>query len=338
MKADDAPVSVLPPEASWPVFDSAGTRALERQALARHPPHALMACAGRALARLALATQPAARSVLALAGPGNNGGDAVVAARLLQACGWQARIVLLGDAARLPDDAAWALAQARADGLPVSDTLPMNADADLMIDGLLGLGSTRAPDGPLADAVRWLNQAGRPVIAVDLPTGLDADRGTLLGDEAVRATHTLSLLTLKPGLFTAEGRDHTGRVWLHTLGEAVPEVSSCRLVGPPPAEGLAPHSAHKGRFGDVLVVAGAPGMAGAARLAARAALAAGAGRVYLCLLDPAAAWSDDLAPELMHRPLADLQQPKALAARTVLCGCGGGEAVAAWLPPLFAHA
>lgn len=339
---DEAPpfplAAVLPPTRGWPLFDAATTRALEAVELARHPPHALMARAGQAVARLALATQPTARSVLALAGPGNNGGDAIVAACRLHEQGWTARIVLFGKPDRLPSDAAWALAQAQALKLPVLTTLPDDAKSDLLLDGLLGVGATRAPAGELAQAVRWMNDAGRPVIAIDLPTGLDGDRGSLLGEHAVRATHTLALLTLKPGLFTADGRDHAGRVWLDTLGAPLPDDAACRLIAPPAAAGPAPHSAHKGRFGDIWVLGGAPGMVGAARLAARAALAAGAGRVYVALLSPGAATLDEGRPELMHRPVADLQQPAGLSRCTVLSGCGGGELVAATLPPLFAHA
>ena len=331
---------VLPPRRSWPLHDAAATRAIEADALAATPPHALMARAGHAVARLARAIAPRGRSVIALAGPGNNGGDALVAATALQRLGWQARAVLLADAARLPGDAAWALAQARAAGLPVADALPATLDADLLLDGLLGLGATRAPDGRLAHAIDRLQDIRGAVLAVDLPSGLHPDRGTPLGAQAVRATHTLALLTLKPGLFTAAGRDHAGRVWLDDLGVALPDAmaATMRLAGPPRPIALAAHASHKGRFGDVAVVGGAPGMAGAARLAARAALAAGAGRVFVVALDPAGGVLDDAWPELMHRDPEALLTPGRLPALTVAAGCGGGAAIAARLPPLVARA
>ncbi len=235
-----------------------------------------------------------------------------------------------------PPDAAWALDQARAAGVRLSTRLEEAAAADVVIDGLLGLGARRAPDGALAEAIAWLNASGLPVLAVDLPSGLDADRGTALGAAAVRATHTLALLTLKPGLFTAQGRDHAGRVWLDTLGLPDPGRGPLSLLGTP-ATVAAPHDSHKGRFGDLLVVGGAPGMAGAATLAARAGLAAGAGRVYLGLLDPEAA-PDPTRPELMTRPIDDLLQPAALQQRSVVMGCGGGAAVRSRLPAALAHA
>jgi ADP-dependent NAD(P)H-hydrate dehydratase / NAD(P)H-hydrate epimerase len=339
------PQAVLPSTRGWPLFDVAATRRLEAQALAAEAPHALMARAGHAVARLAIACAPRARSLLALAGPGNNGGDAVVAACALHARGWQAGVVLLADPLQLPADAAWALAGARALGLPITDGLsiagpkPAALDADLLLDGLLGVGATRAPEGALADAIAALNASGRPVLAIDLPSGLHPDHGVPLGAQTVRARHTLSLLTLKPGLFTAEGRDHAGRVWLDTLGVAMPD-SAMRLSAPAAASGgaAAPHASHKGRFGDVAVVGGAAGMVGAALLAARAALAAGAGRVFLATLDGTPSALDPAWPELMQRPVGSLLSPRRLATLTVAAGCGGGDAIAAVLPPLIAHA
>ena len=331
---------VLPPQRAWPLHDARATRTIEAAALAATPPHALMARAGRALERLARAVAPRGRSLVALAGPGNNGGDAIVAATALHRLGWHSRALLLADAAQLPGDAAWALAQARDAGLPIDDALPDALDADLLLDGLLGIGATRAPQGRLAQAIERLNASGRPVLAVDLPSGLDPDRGTPLGAQAVRATHTLALLTLKPGLFTGAGRDHAGRVWLDDLGVALPDagLGAIQLGGPPPAEAPAPHSSHKGRFGDIAVVGGAPGMAGAVRLAARAALAAGAGRVFVVALDPGARGLDENWPELMARDAQSLLTPARLSMLTVAAGCGGGEAIAPWLPLLVARA
>jgi hydroxyethylthiazole kinase-like uncharacterized protein yjeF len=326
---------VLPVSRTWPLHEAEATRAHEAAAQAAEPPHALMARAGLAVARLALAVAPRARRVHVFAGPGNNGGDALVAARHLAAGGLAVRVTLLGDDARRPADARWALSQAQAAGLAVETALPAALEADLVLDGLLGLGSARAPEGAVAQAIRQAGASRVPVLAIDLPSGLDADRGTTFGGLAVRAAHTLSLLTLKPGLFTAEGRDHAGRVWLDDLGRAAPD-SPLVLLGPTPDE-AAPHASHKGRFGDLLAIGGAPGMGGALRLAAEAALAAGAGRVFVGALDPQAR-ADALRPELMVRPVDALLEPARLAAATVVAGCGGGDAVRPRLPPLLAHA
>ena len=338
---------VLPGDRCWPLHDSAATRRLEASALAAQPaPQALMQRAGLATARLALALAPHAARIDVVCGPGNNGGDGLVAARHLHAAGKAVRVCLLANAhdgsPRLPADAQVALTQAQAAGVAIVAALPERLDGDLLLDALLGLGARRAPEGELAAAITGLNAARAPVLAIDLPSGLHPDTGAVLGAEAVRARHTLSLLTLKPGLFTGFGRDHTGAIWFDDLGTAVPtEAASAGLSG---ADSLhcvlaaRAHATHKGSFGDVLVVGGAPGMAGAALLAASSALAAGAGRVYLSPLDAASPALDPLRPELMHRPAGWRPEPAWLRAATVVCGCGGGDAVRATLPLWLAHA
>ena len=331
------PVPVLVPVTAmsgpWPLHDAATSRATEQQALAGSAPQALMQRAGLAVAQLALAWAPHAQRVQVLAGPGNNGGDGFVAALHLQRAGKAVQVAFFGDAARLPADAAWAHAQAVSAGVPITPGWQGDA-GDLAIDALLGLGTRRAPEGAIAEAIQRLNSGPATVLAVDLPSGLHADTGVALGGVAVRAQATLSLLTLKPGLFTGQGRDHAGRVWLHTLGVPTGDGTAV-LAGPPPPR-QREHAAHKGSFGDVAVVGGAPGMAGAAWLAASAALAAGAGRVYVSLLDGGPA-SAPQRPELMTRSQWWLADASTLARSTVVCGCGGGTAVADAMPRLLAH-
>ena len=343
-RARQSPIGpVLPSQADWPLFDAAASRQIEHNALAASKPQALMALAGLAVARLALAIGPTARQVWIAAGPGNNGGDGLVAGRLLQQQGWSVRIGLMGGEGRQrPADAAWALQQAQAAGVHIEAGLAGPASgAGICIDALLGLGNRRAPQGDIAQAVRLLNASAAPVLAVDLPTGLCGDTGRRLGDDVVNAAHTLALLTLKPGLFTGQGRDQAGRVWLADLGIDLSQAGrSATLQGPGLLHRLLPgrsHAQHKGSFGDLLVIGGAPGMGGAASLAARAALAAGAGRVYLARLD-GDEHADALRPELMPRSLAQVLQPAGLASATVVCGCGGGSAVAACLPAVLAQA
>jgi hydroxyethylthiazole kinase-like uncharacterized protein yjeF len=337
---------ILPvlPTASWPLHGVAASRELERLGLQATPPHALMQRAGLAVAQLALAVAPHARRVWVACGPGNNGGDGLVAALHLQQAGRQVQVSLLGNPARLPADAAHAWANARAMQLPISSALPTPdelANFDLAIDALLGLGSTRAPEGELAQAVALLNAGPAPVLAVDLPSGLQAERGQPLGAQAVRAQHTLSLLSLKPGLFTAQGRDHAGRVWLDALDQNLLQVPPSALLFAPPAPTWRArrHALHKGSFGDVLVLGGAPGMAGAAVLAARAALAAGAGRVLLAVLDPRQAGHiDPLRPELMPREVTAALRLEVLREATVAAGCGGGALIREVLPAVLHHA
>lgn len=334
------PRRVLGSAAPWPLHGAESTRAIETRAMAITPPHALMARAGHAVARLAIALMPLAGRILVLAGPGNNGGDGLIAAMHLHRLGRRVVVIHLADPSRLPADAADALARARTAGVELRGSVDDLPGCNLVIDALLGIGGSRAPSGSIRSAIDAIGRQPAPVLAVDLPTGLDGRTGSRLGDAAVKADWTLSLLTLKPGLFTAEGRDHAGEVWHDSLGVTADE-QPCAWLGsavapPPPGLPARLHTQHKGSFGDVLVVGGAPGMRGAAWLASRAALVAGAGRVYVSLLGPGEAEAP--LPELMQRPRAWESDPASLETATVVCGCGGAALVADVLAPLLEHA
>jgi len=339
--------AILPAVADHALHSVVQTRAIEQAALALQPRPPLMERAGEALARLAIALAPHAQRVWIAAGPGNNGGDGLEAALHLQRSGRQVDVTLHA-ATSTPADARAALQRAQAAGVAIraGATAPQPALSanDLAIDALLGIGASRAPDGAMAATIRALNASPCLVLAADVPSGLDADTGMALGSACVNAQHTLTFLTLKPGLFTASGRDHAGRVWLDALGSdtvalaggTAPQAwlrSLAARVGPSARR----HAQHKGSFGDVAIVGGAAGMAGAALLAARAAHAAGAGRVYVELLDAGAAALDPLRPELMFRPDWS-SQADALAGSTVVCGCGGGSAVRSRLPRILSRA
>lgn len=333
------PLPVLPSDRAWALHDDAGTRRVEQAMQAALAAHELIERAGWAVARLALAVAPHAQRIWVAAGGGNNGGDGLVAARHLLGAGKAVQVAFFGDPLRLPPDAAHAHAAARAAGVPIETSHSGIEGADLIIDALLGLGARTPPRDHMAAAIHCINRSGRPVLAVDLPSGLPADTGSAAGHELIRADHTLSLLTLKPGLFTADGRDHAGRVWHDALGADADLLQATAVAGlggpaPPPSRR---HGQHKGSFGDVAVVGGAEGMAGAPLLAARAALAAGAGRVLLTRLDDRLANAELPWPELMLRAPGHLLQPSLLARSTVVCGCGGGQAVAAVLPALLEH-
>ena len=322
------------------------SRRIERDTQAGLAPHTLMRRAGLAVARLALAIAPHARTVWIAAGPGNNGGDGFEAALHLLQAGKTVRVTFAGDAARLPADAADALGRAQVAGVAIGvDAAPALGAQDIAIDALLGLGASRAPQGRIAELVAGINALACPVLAVDLPSGLDAMTGQPLGDAGacVRATHTLALLTVKPGLYTGHGRDFAGEVWFDDLGvDRSTTPPDAWLSGADEAFAVrAPrrHAQHKGSFGDLAVVGGAPGMTGAALLAARAAHAAGAGRVFVSLLEPDAPGQamalDPSRPELMFRRAWWDGAPPVLAAATVVAGCGGGDAVRSVLPRLL---
>jgi ADP-dependent NAD(P)H-hydrate dehydratase / NAD(P)H-hydrate epimerase len=218
--------------------------------------------AGWAAARLALAIAPHARNIVVASGPGNNGGDGLVAARCLHAWGKAVQVLLVGEAARLPADAAWAAQQAQEAGVPIVWAQAHGTESagavDLAIDALLGIGANRAPEGALAQLIAQLNRLDAPILAIDLPSGLNAQTGQPLGEQAVRATHSLALLTLKPGLFTAQGRDHAGRVWIDELGVATDTTPPMAILGGAARAAAAwparAHSQHKGSFGDLVVI------------------------------------------------------------------------------------
>jgi hydroxyethylthiazole kinase-like uncharacterized protein yjeF len=318
------------PDRPWPLHDTASVRRIEQAAAAKLPAHTLMQRAGEAVARLALAVAPHARTVWIACGPGNNGGDGFEAALHLKQAGKDAVVTWSGDEAKAPPEAGASLARARAAGVRFEQAPP--PQWDLAIDALLGIGATRAPQGALLAWLERMNEVAAPVLAVDLPSGLQADTG--VAGAAVRATHTLSLVALKPGLFTAAGRDAAGQVWFDGLGITGSAEQPTAWLSGPPGPITRPHDSHKGSYGDVAVIGGAAGMAGAALLAARAALHHGAGRVFAGLLDPGAPGVDAAQPDLMLRAWDSLD----LGGMAVACGCGGGDAVRAVLPKVLARA
>ena len=304
------------------------TRRIEKHAQSALPPNTLMQRAGLAVAQLTLALAPHSRRIWVACGPGNNGGDGLEAAVHLQQWGKHPIVTWTGKPERAPQDAATAYQRALQVGVTFSKAPPDNAD--FCIDAMLGVGAqARTPDSAIAAWIKRMNAGTTPILAVDLPTGLHADTG-VAAPISVKAQHTLSLLTLKPGLFTAQGRDAAGSVWLADLGWSDHPANACADTHPAtawlsgaPRHNRRSHASHKGSYGDVVVVGGARGMTGAALLAATSALTAGAGRVFVSLLDEGSLTLDTCQPELMFRALASLD----LSQMTVVCGCGGGEAI-----------
>jgi hydroxyethylthiazole kinase-like uncharacterized protein yjeF len=226
-------------------------------------------------------------------------------------------------------DAMAARLKAKNAGVVFAEAVPQ--EYQLCIDALFGIGRIRPWNHQCATWIQHMNAGRAPVLAVDLPSGLDADTGAAPALR-VQANYTLSLLALKPGLFTADGREASGEIWHNNLGVDPQDHACARLTNLRPTTTRA-HNTHKGSYGDVCVVGGASGMTGAAMLAARAALRGGAGRVYVSMLDRACGQLDTLQPELMFRELSGLD----LAAMTVVAGCGGGEPIRALMPQLLAQ-
>ncbi len=343
--------------AALPLYGTAATRAIEQWATEALPPHALMQRAGLAVARLALALAPHARHVWIACGAGNNGGDGLEAAMHLHHWGKPVSVSWLGSPDHSPTDARAAWQRAQAAGIPWVDEPPALAEGDLAVDALLGIGVRSAGSaGPASmhrsqhTMGRWMQHLGRgmhALLCVDLPSGLNADTGQAHDTPAAhpwwhahpaQRRHTLSLLSLKPGLFTAQGRDACGSIWWDDLGIApVQQATPVAWLNAAPELGTRPHASHKGSHGDVAVIGGAPGMRGAAVLAAQAALQAGAGRVYLQWLHGTGTVDADSAMPSLPADLMTRPWQGDAAAATVACGCGAGDAVRHALPRLLSR-
>ncbi len=260
---------------SRPVYLTEDIRRIEAAAGSVSPP--LMERAGAAAAELAATLlSDKGKDVLILAGPGNNGGDARIVARLLKEKFFR---VTLADTTNHPPDKKY----------------------NLVIDGLFGIGLTRPLEGDYAKLVAYANAQACPVLALDIPSGLHSDTGQVLGC-AVRATHTITFIGLKPGLLTLDGPDHCGQVSVADLSLKSVEPGGGWVAEPALFANILkprPRNFHKGMAGSLAVIGGAAGMEGAALLAGRSALKLGAGRVYAGLLHERAL--DAGAPELMLR-------------------------------------
>ncbi len=290
-------------------------RSLEKELMrdGGFPSVALMETAGRGLAADIIATFGAThRAARIVCGRGNNGGDGFVVARYLREAGWAVRVHVIGLGDELTPEATvnarlYRWCGGRFDEFP-DGAIPPSLHGEVQIDAILGTGLDRPLAGPYAEAVEHLNEAAAthcPVYAVDIPTGLDADTGGVLGT-AVKAGATGTLGLGKPGLYVTPGIDYAGRV--HVIDIGIPERSSARwartaafLDDGEPILALTPRpfASHKGHFGHVLVFAGGPGKVGAADLACRGAVRGGAGLVTLSApVGTQASW-----PEVMHEPL-----------------------------------
>lgn len=309
-------------------------RALEAAHHEHSPSSSLMMRAAHAAARAAEDLCVNGGRILVLAGPGNNGGDAWVTARLLQSRWYRVTILTQGKPAA--DEAQVAHQEFLTSGGVVAQDWPTHQH-DLIIDGLLGIGISRPPEDKLAAWIDQANLAGCPILALDVPSGLDADTGICLG-AGIRATRTVTFVADKPGLHTASGVDHAGAVEVAAL-DIDPEVADATLgrIGVesqgwlipansgPPGLPRRRRDTHKGRFGSVGVVGASRGMVGAGLLAARAALYAGAGKVFFAPLDESSGGLDWLHPEIMFRRPRDLLEGADLTAVVLGPGLGTSD-------------
>ncbi len=319
-----------------PILLTADLRRIEQAALKGNNPAPLMERAGLAAAELARTLAgDSGRPVLILAGPGNNGGDALVVARLLKQWWFKVCVVSIADSRHYSGDAAAALQAWRNAGGELATEIPLAQDWALIIDGLFGIGLKRDLDGDYASLVEQINALDAPVLALDIPSGLDADTGRVLGC-AVLADHSMTFIALKPGLLTLDGADHCGDLHVADLGLTI-EVDAAPygvLIGDAVLKHLLPprpQNSHKGTYGSAGIIGGAHGMVGAALLAARAALKCGAGRVYSGMIANDAPLVDLLQPELMVLPADGVLRLDHLTALAIGPGLGNSPDAAEYL-------
>ncbi|BAN23124.1 NAD(P)H-hydrate dehydratase [Caballeronia insecticola] len=310
-------------------------RTLEARAAAALPPHTLMARAGAAAAQWLIDAmehdpETRARPVWIAAGPGNNGGDALVIAERLHRAGVGVRVCMPVEVK--PDDARWALQAARAASVPIDAAPPASFDGfGWLVDGMFGIGLSRPLEGVFAEIGARLSRRARAsgqVLALDVPSGLDSDTGTPVnGSEAVRVTDTITFIGAKPGHFTSQGRDLCGRLFLATLEVESSAAPSVVLNAPalfaahmPPRD----NATNKGTFGTLAVIGGDTGMCGAPVLAARMALYGGAGKVNIAFLGDGFPPYDPPHPELMLHHVDGFALDK-MDALAIGCGMGSSE-------------
>ena len=326
------------------VYPVAEVREIDRRAIEDEgiPGYTLMTRAGQAAVDAIRGRFPEARRWQVVCGAGNNAGDGYVVARLAAAAGLGVGVVTLVDPDRLQGDARRAYEDFVATGAAVAGWGGrLDAEAEVLVDGLLGSGLERPVEGAFAEAVDAINAHAAPVVALDIPTGLDGDRGRRLGT-VVDADLTVTFVGLKSGLLTGEGPTVTGEIVF--AGLDIPDrcrdpaaASYRRITAAEVARALPrrPRHAHKGDFGHVLVVGGGIGMPGAARLCGEAALRAGAGRVSLATHPEHAAAIVATRPELMAHGIAHARDLVSLTEGIDVVAFGPGLGKSDWARGLF---
>lgn len=326
-----------------PLYTAAATRELDRRCIEEQgvPGIELMRRAGKAVFDCSTARWPERRHWAIFCGPGNNGGDGFVIGQLGLQQGLTIDLYCLADTTKIAGDAALAMQDFLAAGGQIRNFENLEVGCDLIVDALLGTGVCRSLQGPIAVAVESINAASAPVVAVDIPTGLDSDSGRILGN-AIVAEMTVTFIGCKRGLFTGDAGDCVGDLHFEGLGvdaavyrgvdESLEHSSHLMDLDTllPLLQGRKANS-HKRHFGHVLLCGGDYGFAGAIAMAAETAARAGAGLVSV------ATRPEHIGPVLARMPeimahglnsIHDLQDLLDSAPSTVVCGPGLGRS--AW--------
>jgi len=327
------------PDLPIELYRAAQVRELDRLAIQEHgiPGYTLMTRAGAAACAVLRERWPQAQRIAVVCGAGNNAGDGYVVARLARQAGLAVQALWLSDPRRLQGDALSAYRDARREDVSIQPfEITVLAEAEVIVDAILGTGLERPVSGEWLEAIEAINALSAGVLAIDIPSGLHADTGAVLG-AAVRADATVTFIGLKQGLFTGQGPACSGVVSFDALG--VP-ADLCATVHPacqryngadlPELLPRRSRSAHKGKHGHVLVVGGDLGMAGAARMAAEAAARCGAGLVSVATRSVHAGVQAAVRPELMFRGVEMAAELEPLLARATVVAVGPGLGRADW--------
>lgn len=321
------------PELPFELYRAAQVRELDRIAIEARgiPGYTLMRRAGDAAFDLLRQRWPRARRIAVVCGGGNNGGDGYVVARLAREAGLDVVALALTDPAGLRGDAQTAWRDARDADVPATVFGAAGLDgADLLVDAILGTGLEREVSGTWRDAIDAMNAHPADVLALDIPSGLHADTGAILG-AAIRAAATITFIGLKQGLFTGQGPACRGDIRFADLGvppDIYPAIHpACWRYAGEDLPALLPErwrSAHKGHFGHVLVIGGDSGLAGAARMAGEAAARCGAGLVSVATRSAHAGLQAAARPELMFQGIDTPDELGPLLSRASVVAIGPG--------------
>lgn len=304
----------------------------------------LMDRAGLVVFETIRTTWPKARRLVVVCGLGGNGGDGFVVARLAHQAKYRVVVLQLGDPQNIQGDARLALDEMRASGLVSQPFDPaLLGGSELIVDAVLGTGVTRPMSEEWAAAVEAMNRLEQPVVAVDVPSGIDANTGCVHG-AAVKASLTIVFVGLKKGLFTASGPGHCGKVVFDELGVTgqvyqrvesnIQLMQKSQVAQSFPLRAI---DAHKGDFGHVLLIGGNKGMSGAIRIAAEAAVRSGAGLVSVATRPEHAALITQACPELMCYGMVSSDDVMPLLGRATVVCIGPGLGEDAWAEQLFSY-
>jgi ADP-dependent NAD(P)H-hydrate dehydratase / NAD(P)H-hydrate epimerase len=318
-------------------------RACEQQAMSLYQldENELMSRAGAEAFFYFKKLYPQVQHIAVFCGAGNNAGDGFVFARLAHEYGLCVTIYQCKAVTDLPPAAQYAALMAMTAGVECQSVdEPIEAEVELLVDALLGIGLKGPVHGVMAAAIHQINASGLPVLSLDIPSGLDADTGCV-ANFCVKADNTLTFIGLKAGMYTADGPDYCGHVYYCPI-----QLDACIAKQKLAAHLLSDHTvglplpsrkknSHKGNYGHVLVIGGGPGMPGAMYLTAKAAMRAGAGAVSIATWPDHANAACNMMPEAMIWGVRTAKDLKPLLAQASVCVIGPGLGDSDWALDIF---